>query len=364
MHLQDLFSPLHIRPPHDHLSVKPARAQDSRVKDIHTVGGRHDDDALVDAKAVHLHKELVQGLLSLIVAAAHTGPPPAGDRVDLIDENDTGRILLGVLKEVADTGRSHADEHFHKVGAGDAEEGHPGLPRHSLRQQGLSCSRRAYQEHALGNPGSHLDIFFRRFQEIHDLLQLLLLLLQACHLREGDLLILLCAHPGPALAKAHGFRVGSAILPVHHVEEQEKRRQYKEHRKDICHKPVFLGHIPEGVGHVVLGQIVLHLIDIGYVDLLGLVSLLGVGRRDLQTPGRHIPVLDDSHLRNLTAFHQALKFLIRDLLITLIDLIGEPERCKQQYHAHKQCGAAQSPASFIVQIFAAPFYSTPSTTPM
>lgn len=262
MDFQYLFSSLYIRPAHHNFPVKPSWTQDSRIKDIHSVRGCHDNDTLVDAKSVHLHKELVQCLLSLIVTAAHAGSPPAGNRVDLIDKDDAGRIFLGVLKKVADAGRTHTDKHFHKVRSGNAEEGNSRLACHRFGKQRLSCTRRAHQENTLGDPGSHLYIFFRSFQEIHDLFQLFFLLLQACHLSEGDLLVLLRAHPGPALTKAHSFRVGPAVLPVHHVEEQEKCCQYEKRRENIGHKPVLLGHIPKRVGHVILVQIVLHLVDI------------------------------------------------------------------------------------------------------
>ena len=53
-----------------HLTVKAARTQQRRVEDIPAVGSRHDDDAFVDGETVHLHQQLVQGLLALVVTAA------------------------------------------------------------------------------------------------------------------------------------------------------------------------------------------------------------------------------------------------------------------------------------------------------
>ena len=36
--------------------------------------------------------------------------------VDFVDENDAGRLLLGLTEQVADTAGSHTDEHLNKVG--------------------------------------------------------------------------------------------------------------------------------------------------------------------------------------------------------------------------------------------------------
>src|SRR5699024_7884976 len=71
---------------HVDLPVKPAGPQQRRVENILAVGGCHDDDAFVLAEAVHLHQQLVQGLLPLVVTAAQTGAPAASHGVDLVDK--------------------------------------------------------------------------------------------------------------------------------------------------------------------------------------------------------------------------------------------------------------------------------------
>src|SRR5699024_7617396 len=72
VYAEDLFSSAHIRTPHDHVPVKSPRSEDRRIKDILPVRRRHHNDAFIDAEAVHLHKELVQRLFSLVVAASET----------------------------------------------------------------------------------------------------------------------------------------------------------------------------------------------------------------------------------------------------------------------------------------------------
>ena len=70
MDLEDLLTALDIRQAHIDLTVKAARPQQGLIQNVGTVGGRHDDDAVVGLKAVHFHQQLVQGLLAFIVAAA------------------------------------------------------------------------------------------------------------------------------------------------------------------------------------------------------------------------------------------------------------------------------------------------------
>jgi hypothetical protein len=60
------------RQPVTHLPVEATRAQQCRVQDVGPVGGGDDDDAGVALKAIHLSQQLVQGLLTLIVATANT----------------------------------------------------------------------------------------------------------------------------------------------------------------------------------------------------------------------------------------------------------------------------------------------------
>ena len=84
----------------------------------------------------------------------------AAHGVDLVDEDDGGSVFLGLLKEIPDTGRADAHEHLHKVGAGNGEEGNPGLSCHRPGQQRFTGAGRAHQKHALGDPGPQLVELF------------------------------------------------------------------------------------------------------------------------------------------------------------------------------------------------------------
>ncbi|OPY05950.1 MAG: hypothetical protein A4E61_00125 [Syntrophorhabdus sp. PtaB.Bin184] len=100
--LEDLLPALHVGSGYDDLPVKTAGTKQGRIEDIWSVGGGHDDDALVGLKAVHLDEKLVQCLLALVVASAEARPAVSAHGVDLVDEYDAGGIFLRLVEEVAD----------------------------------------------------------------------------------------------------------------------------------------------------------------------------------------------------------------------------------------------------------------------
>jgi hypothetical protein len=89
--VEDLLAAADIGQRHHHLAVEAAGPEQGRVEDVLAVGGGDDDHAVVGLEAVHLHQQLVEGLLALVVTAAQTGAAMAADRVDLVDEDDAGR---------------------------------------------------------------------------------------------------------------------------------------------------------------------------------------------------------------------------------------------------------------------------------
>ena len=125
----------------DDAAVEAAGAQERRVEHVGPVGRGDEDDALVGLEAVHLDEQLVERLLALVVAAAEAGAAVAADGVDLVDEDDAGRVLLALLEQVADARGADADEHLDEVRARDGEERHAGLAGDGAREQRLAGAR-------------------------------------------------------------------------------------------------------------------------------------------------------------------------------------------------------------------------------
>src|SRR5690606_1495550 len=117
----DLFAAADIRQADHYLAVEAARAQQRRIEHVGTVGRGDDDDAIVRLEAVHLHQQLVEGLLTLVVPATQAGATMTTDGVDLVDEDDARRMLLRLLEHVAHPAGANADEHLDEVGTGNGE---------------------------------------------------------------------------------------------------------------------------------------------------------------------------------------------------------------------------------------------------
>ena len=112
---EDAFAALDVGTIDDDAAIEAARAQQRRVEHVGPVGRGHQDDAFVRLEAVHLDEQLIERLLALVVTAAETGAAVPADRVDLVDEDDAGRVLLALLEQVADARRADADEHLDEV---------------------------------------------------------------------------------------------------------------------------------------------------------------------------------------------------------------------------------------------------------
>ena len=191
------------------------------------VGGGDQDDALVGLEAVHLDEHLVQRLLALVVAAAQAGAAMPADRVDFVDEDDAGRVLLALLEHVAHARRADADEHLDEVGTRDGEERHVRLAGDGARQQRLAGAGRADQQHALGDLAAEPLELLRVLQELDDLLQFALGLVDAGDVVERHAALLLGQHAGARLAEAHG----AAAARLHLAHEEHPDADQQQHRE-------------------------------------------------------------------------------------------------------------------------------------
>ena len=228
---QDLLAARDVGAVHRDATVKAARAQQGRVQDVRAVGGGDEDDGGVVLKAVHLYQQLVERLLALVVAAAQAGSALASHGVNLVDEDDAGSGLLGLLEEVAHAGGAHAHEHLHKVRAADGEERHARLAGHGLGQQGLARSRRAHQKDAVRDLGTHLAVALGLGEEVADLLELLHGLVDARDVGELDLGALPLGRQGLGLAEGHGLTV-LVSNAAHEVDEDQQHDDGGQHREE------------------------------------------------------------------------------------------------------------------------------------
>ena len=275
MHLKDVDTSIQVGFIHNDTPVKTSGTQQGRVQDFRTVGRAKHQQSLGGIKTIHLGKKLVQRLLTLVITA-HTAVTAAANGINLINENNTGRILRCILKQVADTGRADTHEHFHEVRTGQGIEGHMGLACHCLCKQGLTGSRRSHKQGSLGKLCAYLGIFAGIVQEVHNLGQGFLGLVLPGHILEGDPGLLLHIHLGVALAHAHD---SAAAHPLHgkiHEEQQEQEwnRIIKEYQQKGIGILVFLMclHIifQETVHELIITRHLHHIV----IQILGILSIV------------------------------------------------------------------------------------------
>ncbi len=232
MHAQDLLAALHVRQPHHHLAVEAARTQQRRVQHVGTVGGRDHDDAFAALETVHLHQQLVQGLLALVVAAAQAGTAMAADSVDLVDEDDAGGMLLGLFEHVAHAAGAHAHEHLDEVRTGDAEERHLGLAGDGLGQQRLAGTGLADHQHAARDLAAQLLELAGVAQELDQFADFLLGFIATGDVGEGDLHLVLALQLGARLAEGHGA-LGATAAALHLPHDEDPETDDQQHRQEV-----------------------------------------------------------------------------------------------------------------------------------
>ena len=209
MDLQDLRAALAVGRLDRDAAVEAPRTQQRRVQDLGAVRGAQDDHVRADLEPVHLGQDLVERLLALVVAAAdpaHVARARAADRVQLVDEDDRRRRLLGLLEQVAHARGAHAHDRLDELRGRHGEEGGVRLARHRAGQQRLAGPRRPVEQHAAGDPRAELRVALRVLQEVHHLDQLVLGLVDPGYVVEGDSLLLAGLDPprrGAAEAAEH-----------------------------------------------------------------------------------------------------------------------------------------------------------------
>ena len=265
------------------------------------------------------------------MSAAHTGTTASCHGIDLINEHDTGRIVLRLFKQIAHTGCADTDEHFHEIRSGNAEKRYSGFACHGFRQQSLTGSGRSLQQNTLGNPRTDAGVFPGFFQKIDDFLQFLFFLLQTGYLCKGDALVT-HGHFGPAFAKVHHFTVtATGLLGIHHHENEYTYSQYCQHRQHISKEPVLsLNVIHYGIKSVLANQC-LQLGDIRSIQLM----IQSVLHLDLQIAGRGFSIRLYYDLRYISGIQICDEFCSGIVLFPVAQQIESYDHHDQKYDKNK-----------------------------
>jgi len=329
VHLEDLLAALEVGQLHGYPAVKATGAGEGRVQRLRAVGGGQNDDAVVVLKAIHLGQQLVQGLLPLIVAAEL---PVAlfADGVDLVDEHDARRFLLGLAEQVAHLARAHADEHLHEFRTGHGEKRHVCLTRDGLGQHRLAGSRRADEQDALGHGRADLLILRRVVQVVDDLGQVFLGLVLTGDVGELDALggLDIDLRVRAAEPEHHGVRPAGLVRHAleHELAEGDKKHDRQQPRQQKRQKR---RHLLDDLAREFRAGVLQAVDQVGIVHRAGLVDLGVVFVRE-----------DDLVVLHL---HAADLFVLRHgherAVVDLLDLpLAQPRHGEEvDEQQHEQC---------------------------
>ena len=167
--------------------IEAAGTHKGRVDDVGAVGGSNDENILFGADAVHLGEELVHDAVGGTAAVPGAAAALLGDGIELVEEEDAGGGLSGLLEDVADVGLGLAEPHGEELGPLDGDEVGLALVGYGLGHEGLAASRGSVEEHSLAGAHAELLELLRMLDGVLDqLLEVSLDVLQAPDVLPGD----------------------------------------------------------------------------------------------------------------------------------------------------------------------------------
>mmetsp|Transcript_254 Transcript_254/g.544 ORF Transcript_254/g.544 Transcript_254/m.544 type:complete len:310 (-) Transcript_254:755-1684(-) len=207
---KDALTALEVGKVNSDLAVETARTEEGLIKDVNAVRGGNGNDAGVAVESIHLDKDLVDGLLTLVVTTGETGTTLTTDGINLINENDAGGVLLRLTEDITDTGGTDTDKHLNELGTGDGNEGNTGLTGNGLGEEGLTGTGRTVEDDTTGDATSVGGIDLGLLEEINNLGKLKLGTVAAGNVLEVDASIGDHLDLSLGLAKAHGIARSTA----------------------------------------------------------------------------------------------------------------------------------------------------------
>src|SRR5262249_10098138 len=324
MHLQDFQPSGAVGAVDYHLTVEPSGTQQGRIKHLRAIGGGEQDHARARIKAVELGEQLVERLLLLVIAAERAGYAAAPQRVELIDEDDTGRRSPRLLEKVADPRGPDADEHLDKLRAGYREKGYSRLAGDRARQQRLSGAWRPDQQHALGDARAKAPERFRAAQEGHALLELVFRLSDASDVPKCPLGVGFNITLGARFSDRHQT---AETLPLCHaadaVSPDQVEEEDRQHPGQDCREKVVRRRTRD------LDAMRTQLVGKRGIDAHGVEKLSPIGKRLLQRAPDGVG--PDRRLGDLVLREQLLELAVGDGF----DLRELKPQVLDQQHAEK-----------------------------
>ena len=150
-------------------------------------------------------------------------------RINLINEDDAGRIALRFHKEVTNAAGPDTYKHFHKFRSCNGEERHPRLAGHSTREKRLPGTRRTNEQNPLWNFCPEVDVLLRVLEKIHHLHQIFFCFLGSCNIFKTGFHLLCISDAGTGLPE--GER--TALAPCNAPEQPDNSTDNENEKQEI-----------------------------------------------------------------------------------------------------------------------------------
>ena len=241
MHGEDRGASRLVGQVHDDAAVEAAGPQQRLVEHLGLVRGRQHDDAAAARETIHLGQDLVQRLFLLIRATERKLAARAADRVELVDEDDSGRMLARLLEKIPHARGADAYDHLHELRGAHREERHAGLAGDRFGEQRLAGAGRANEQHAFRRRAPQACIAVGLFEEIDDLDELVLGFIDAGNVVERNPRVaflvvasrLAAPHAHQAAYSAHSaLPRGAAVDPHIEADQEQCRTEAEQQRRE------------------------------------------------------------------------------------------------------------------------------------
>src|SRR5688572_3990804 len=151
--LQDLETIANRRELHLDDAIETARTTHRGIEHVFAIGRRHPDDTVAPLHSIHFDEQLVQR--DFLFAGAIGTSTAATERIELIDEDDAGRLFASLLCELANASGPHADVDLIEIGAGRHDHRTARFAGDRACEECLAGTWSADEQHALGALGTH-----------------------------------------------------------------------------------------------------------------------------------------------------------------------------------------------------------------
>mmetsp|Transcript_34560 Transcript_34560/g.55751 ORF Transcript_34560/g.55751 Transcript_34560/m.55751 type:complete len:456 (-) Transcript_34560:86-1453(-) len=276
------------------LAVETTEATQGWVDGVRTIRSRHDYNVCARFETVHESEELRNNTTLYFAIDFVT---LRGDGIDLVDEDDRWRVLLGLSKGFAQIVLRLSGHLRHDFGAVNKEEKGTSLVGYRARNQGLARARRAKHEHTPGRlDAKRLEKTWVSQRKLDNLADLCKLLAYTTNIVIANVIqtVLVVALDGLALTKNHRVGCNDAKVSWINLDDLELNGAHTTTNKEeivLAHGAVGLKEIGlEESLEKVASDTLNGIIDRKHVDAL---AILDVGAR------LHVDHVAQTHLEIL-----------------------------------------------------------------